>query len=176
MLYWVNMTAVLSKPDIERLIQARPPLVEGYLDLNLQLQPNGIDVTVRDIAVPGSAGTIAIENVHRRLPNLSGLEFDSQGYIDLSPGPYLITLNEIVNLPTNVMALARPRSSLLRCGVTIETAVWDAGYSGRSQALLVVHNESGFRLQKDSRVLQLVFFRLTGKTEAYHGKYQGENI
>jgi dUTP pyrophosphatase len=74
------------------------------------------------------------------------------------------------------MALARPRSSLLRCGVTIETAVWDAGYSGRSQALLVVHNPSGFHLQKNARVLQLVFFRLTGETEGYQGKYQRENI
>ncbi len=170
------MTAVFSKSDIQEMIRARPPLIEGYLDLNLQLQPNGIDVTVRDIAVPDIAGTIAVDNADRRLSNLSGRDFDSQGYIDLAPGPYLITLNEIVNLPTNVMALARPRSSLLRCGVTIETAVWDAGYCGRSQALLMVQNHSGFRLQKNARVLQLVFFRLTGKTEAYQGKYQGENI
>jgi len=170
------MTAVLSKSDIRELLHTHPPLVEGYLDLNSQLQPNGIDVTVRDIAVPGTAGAITVENADRRLSNLSGLDFDSKGYLDLSPGSYLITLNEIVNLPTNVMALARPRSSLLRCGVTIETAVWDAGYSGRSQALLVVHNPSGFRLQKNARVLQLVFFHLTGETEAYHGKYQGENI
>ena len=176
MLYWINMTAVLSKPEIQELIKARPPLVEGYLDISSQLQPNGIDVTIRDIAVPDSAGTIAIDNTNRRLSNLSSREFNAQGYIDLSPGSYLITLNEIVNLPTNVMALARPRSSLLRCGVTIETAVWDAGYSGRSQALLVVHNPSGFRLQQNARVLQLVFFYLTGETEAYHGKYQRENI
>ena len=176
MLYWVNMSAVLSKPDIQEMIKAQPPLVEGYLDLNVQLQPNGIDVTIRDIAIPDSPGTIAVDNANRKLSTLNNLEFNSQGYTDLVPGPYLITLNEIVNLPTNVMALARPRSSLLRCGVTIETAVWDAGYSGRSQALLVVHNPSGFRLQKNARVLQLVFLRLTGETEAYHGKYQRENI
>ncbi|HLB27762.1 MAG TPA: deoxyuridine 5'-triphosphate nucleotidohydrolase, partial [Dehalococcoidales bacterium] len=72
--------------------------------------------------------------------------------------------------------LGRPRSSLLRCGVTVNTAVWDAGYSGRSQSLLVVYNPLGFRLQKDARVVQLVFFRLTGETEGYKGAYQGENI
>ena len=74
------------------------------------------------------------------------------------------------------MALGRPRSSLLRCGVTVNTAVWDAGYSGRSQSLLVVYNPLGFRLQKDARVVQLVFFRLTGETKGYQGKYQGENL
>jgi len=176
MLYLVNMTAVLSKSDIETLIKAHPPLVEGCLDLASQLQPNGIDVTIREVFSLHSSGTIAIENTNRQLSSLSSLEFSSQGYIDLASGSYLITLNEIVNLPTNVMALARPRSSLLRCGVTIETAVWDAGYSGRSQSLLVVHNPAGFRLQKNARVLQLVFFRLTSDTEAYQGKYQRENI
>jgi dUTP pyrophosphatase len=167
---------VLSKTDIQRLIRAVPPLVENYLDLESQLQPNGIDVTVRDIARLQSSGTIAVDNANRQLSSLTPLEFDRQGYVDLTSGPYLITLNEIVNLPNNVMALSRPRSSLLRCGVTIETAVWDAGYSGRSQSLLVVHNSSGFRLQRNSRVLQLIFFFLTGETEGYKGKYQRENI
>ncbi len=88
----------------------------------------------------------------------------------------MITYNEIVHLPKNIMALARPRSSLLRCGVTVGTAVWDAGYSGRSQSLLVVYNPKGFHLQKDARVLQLIFFPLTQETEGYHGVYQGENI
>jgi hypothetical protein len=73
------------------------------------------------------------------------------------------------------MALARPRSSLLRCGVTIGTAVWDAGYSGRSRSLLVVHNARGFRLQQGARVAQLVFFGLTGET-GLSRVYQGENL
>jgi dUTP pyrophosphatase len=74
------------------------------------------------------------------------------------------------------MALARPRSSLLRCGVNIGTAVWDAGYSGRSQSLMQVLNAKGFRLQKNARVAQLVFMTLTAETEGYSGKYQNENI
>jgi len=74
------------------------------------------------------------------------------------------------------MALARPRSSLLRCGVTVNTAVWDAGYSGRSQSLMVVYNPQGFRVQRNARVVQLVFLRLTQETEGYRGVYQEENI
>ena len=168
--------AVLSKKDIRRLIQAVLPLVESCPDLETQLQPNGLDVTVRDIARLQSSGTIAVDNSARQLSALTPLEFDPKGFVDLTPGPYMITLNEIVNLPNNVMALGRPRSSLLRCGVTIGTAVWDAGYSGRSQSLLIVHNPSGFRMQKNSRVMQLVFFYLSGETERYNGKYQRENI
>jgi dUTP pyrophosphatase len=75
------------------------------------------------------------------------------------------------------MALGRPRSSLGRCGATIHTAVWDAGYRGRSTSLLVVSNPHGFAVERDARVMQLVFFSLARPaSEGYAGAYQGENI
>ncbi len=75
------------------------------------------------------------------------------------------------------MALAATRSSLLRCGVSIQTAVWDAGYSGRSQALMIIHNPQGFKIFQNARFIQLVFFHL-GKqvSEGYKGIFQKENI
>ena len=170
------MSAVLSRQDIDRLLKHSPPIVEGYLNLDEQLQPNGFDLTLRDIALLESSGKMAVQNSERQLPALAPLTFDGLGFIDLMPGIYSITYNEIVHLPNDVMALARPRSSLLRCGVTVGTAVWDAGYSGRSQSLLVVYNTYGFRLQKNTRVVQLVFWRLAQATEGYQGAYQHENI
>ena len=170
------MSADLSQPDIHRLLQQEPPLIEGYIDLEAQVQPNGFDLTLREVALLQTSGQIAANNNQRSVPGLAPLVFDGLGFIDLMPGAYIITYNEIVHLPNNVMALARPRSSLLRCGVTVNTAVWDAGYSGRSQSLMVVYNPQGFRLQKNARVVQLVFLQLTGETEGYHGAYQGENI
>ena len=170
------MTAVLSKQDIHRLLQQNPPLIESYIDLDSQVQPNGFDLTLREIALTQTSGRIAVSNSQRLLPELAPLMFDGLDFIDLMPGTYIITYNEIVHLPNNIMALARPRSSLLRCGVTVGTAVWDAGYSGRSQSLLVVYNLRGFRLQRNARIVQLVFFILTGETEGYAGSYQGENI
>jgi len=158
------------------LLEASPPLIEACIDLEAQLQPNGIDITVRDIAQIETQGMIAVSNAQRSVSALAPFTFDAAGFVDLTRGAYVITHNEIVHLPNNVMALARPRSSLLRCGVTVETAVWDAGYSGRSQSLMVVHNAHGFRLQKHARVAQLVFFYLTGETEGYRGAYQGENL
>ncbi len=170
------MTVVLSRQEIKRLLKQKPPLVEGYVDLEEQVQPNGIDLTLREIALIQSSGTIAVSNAQRQVSDLSPLVFDGLGYIDLVPGCYIITYNEVVHLPQNIMALGRPRSSLLRCGVTVGTAAWDAGYEGRSQSLLVVYNPLGFRLQKNARVMQLIFMRLSGKTQGYKGAYQGENI
>ena len=75
------------------------------------------------------------------------------------------------------MALARPRSSLLRSGVAIHTAVWDAGYNGRSQALINIYHPDGYDIQKNARVMQLVFMVLDAPTQQkYDGAYQNENI
>jgi dUTP pyrophosphatase len=172
----MEMAAILSKVEIRRLLKKTPPLIEGYINLEEQLQPNGVDLTLRQVALPQSSGRVTVENSQRLLPELAPLVFDGMGFIDLMPGTYIITYNEIVRLPKNLMALARPRSSLLRCGVNVGTAVWDAGYSGRSQSLMVVYNPRGFRLQKNARIIQLIFFKLGQKTEGYEGIYQGENI
>ena len=170
------MAAVLSKGDILELINRKPPLLEGWTDLEEQVQANGFDLTLREVALLQSAGRIAAANRQRLVSDLAPLMFDGLGFIDLMPGPYIITYNEIVHIPRDVTALAAPRSSLLRCGVTVGTAVWDAGYEGRSQSLLVIHNPLGFRLQRNARILQLVFFRLSEETEGYRGAYQGENM
>jgi dUTP pyrophosphatase len=169
------MATVLTRRDIQGLLNQEPPLVEGYINLEEQLQPNGIDLTLREIAMFQSPGRITAENCHRVVSSLTPLVFDGMGLIHLTPDIYSITYNEIVHLPRDIMALATPRSSLLRCGVTVNTAVWDAGYSGRSQSLLVVYNPQGFQLQQNARIIQLVFFRLTDQTQGYQGVYQGEN-
>ena len=140
------------------------------------MQPNGFDLTLREIALLQSPGKIAVSNSQRLVSDLAPLVFDGLDSIHLMPGPYIITFNEIVNLPKDIMALGKPRSSLLRCGVTLDTAVWDAGYSGRSQSLMVVYHAQGFRIQRNARVLQLVFLRLNQETDGYGGAYQGENI
>ena len=170
------MSAVLTRQEIHSLIKQEPPLIEGFINLDEQLQPNGVDLTLRDIALFQSPGKIATSNRQRLVSDLAPLVFDGLGFIYLAPGSYSITYNEIVHLPKDIMALATPRSSLLRCGVTVSTAVWDAGYSGRSQSLMVVYNPQGFRLQRNARIVQLVFLRLTGETEGYQGSYQEENL
>ena len=176
MVEYLAMGVILSKPEIYRLLQNQPPLIEGYINLEEQVQPNGFDLTVRETALLQSPGRIAVGNNQRLVSDLAPLMFNGLGFINLPPGAYIITFNEIVHLPKNIMALAKPRSSLLRCGVTVDTAVWDAGYSGRSQSLMVVYNSQGFRLQRNARGLQLIFLRLTEETEGYGGAYQGENI
>ena len=167
----------LDRNSIAELILGSPPLIESYLSLEEQLQPNGFDLSLEDVSLLTSGGNMDSKPDQRKLSDAETLEFDQDGWLRLSPGPYLISFNEVVNLPLNLMALGRPRSSLLRSGVSIHTAVWDAGYRGRSQALLVIHNNHGYDLRKDARLMQLVFFHLTQPVgQGYQGRFLGENL
>jgi dUTP pyrophosphatase len=171
------MAGVLSREQIRAGMHGEPPLMTDLVDLETQLQPNGIDLTLREVRRFGEFGVVACNNDQRVLPELEPMAFGPDGFLDLPAGPYHIVYNEVVNLPRSLMALGRPRSSLGRCGVTIHTAVWDAGYHGRSTSLLVVSNPSGFRVERNARVMQLVFFSLAKTAnEGYRGIYQGENL
>ena len=168
---------VLSGEGILELIKTTYPLVEGYLDLDVQLQPNGFDLTLGQVHQFASPGAIGAGSGPSDLSMTTALSFDTGGCLYLPEGAYLVMFNEIVNLPRHIMALGRPRSSLLRSGVALHTAVWDAGYRGRSQSLLTVHNPHGYQVAKGARLLQLVFLCLERSVgEGYRGGFQGENL
>jgi dUTP pyrophosphatase len=169
---------VLSREELlSRITSSAPPLLRNYISLEQQLQPNGVDLTLSRVERFVTGGRIAADNHGRVLPDLEEIQPDADGWYHLTPGPWHITYNEIVALPDELMALGRPRSSLARSGVAVHTAVWDAGYEGRSTSLLQVINPSSFAVQRHARVIQLVFFTLNTKTASgYTGRYQGENM
>lgn len=167
----------LDRDTIGHMIEGLTPLLEDYLCLETQLQPNGFDLTLRDVARLSTPGAVGAEDASRKLSETQPLEFGPDGWLQLEPGPFLVTFNEVINLPLDIMALGRPRSSLLRSGAGVHTAVWDAGYQGRSQALLVVYHAGGYEVQRDARLMQLVFFRMeTAVSRGYQGRFQSENI
>lgn len=170
------MKLVEGQALLDRL-SADPPLIEALVDPATQIQMNGVDFTLKEVARFGDEpGAVDFDNSERRTPETVPIEPDREGWWHLGPGPYWIVYNEVVNIPSDVFALARTRSTLLRSGAQIGTALWDSGYSGRSGSVLVVHNPAGIRLKRNARVLQLVFFGLDAPAaKTYAGQYQNEN-
>ena len=171
------ITGALDRESIGDLVLGNPPLIESYISLDEQLQPNGFDLTLREVRRMTSDGGMGAGPDQRELAETESMQFDAEGWLRLSPGPYLLTFNEVLNLPLDLTVLGFPRSSLLRSGVTLHSAVGDAGYRGRPQALMVVHNPNGYRVQRDARLWQLVFFQLARPvSQGYQGRFWGENV
>ena len=123
-------SCVLTGNEIKELI-SRNKLIENYIDLDTQITPNGFDMTVREIHKIISGGAVDFSNEKRKLSETEKLDF-VDGFVFLEKGAYKIVYNEIVNIPPNIVDLGRPRSTLLRCGANLGTAVWDRGHRGRS--------------------------------------------
>lgn len=167
------------------MILPKQHLEEANIFENLhssQYQPCGIDITLKEVYRFKSAGTIDFDNSERRISDVEPILFDADaggaesGRVSLKPGAYKVIFNEYVRIPKNVAGLCLPRSSLLRCGVSLDCAVWDPGYEGRSEALLIVRNEHGITLKKGAKIGQMVFIRLAEDASSlYSGKYKGEN-
>jgi dUTP pyrophosphatase len=173
--------AVLGHEALKSLCFCDKPLIRNAIELKTQIQQNGIDLSLKTIETFVGRGVIDFDNNKRKLPPVVGVskmydENDNLYYL-LFPGSYLVTFNEIVNIPNYLMARACPRSSLMRCGATMNTAVWDAGYEGQSQAMLTVTNDDGVIVYSDARIAQIVFETLDDEVEnGYNGIYQREGL
>ncbi len=149
----------------------------GLTRIEGQFQPAGVDLSVESVWVFEEAGSIDLDNKKRKIPKCKKLEFGPDEFVHLSPGPYKLVFNELVDVPSDCAGIARSRSSLLRMGASVQTALWDPGYKGRSEALLLVSNPSGLALHMHARVAQLSFIRLEKPSgETYEGNYQHENM
>ncbi len=168
---------LIEGKELRQRLEASPALIEGLVDVGIQVQMDGVDFTLREVArFKSEAGAIDFDNSQRKTPGTDNIPLDENGWWVLDPGLYWIVYNEVVNIPADAFAIGRTRSSVLRSGASIKTALWDSGYSGRSGSLLVVHNPAGLRLQKNARIMQLVFFGLDAPAEkTYTGQYQNEN-
>ncbi len=139
------------------------------------VQPAGIDLSLDEVRVFDSSGTLDLDQ--RDIPGGKSLETDQQGFFDLGVGAYRIRFREIVEIPSWAVGFCYPRSSLLRMGALIHCAVWDPGYKGRGEALLVVLNRHGIKVRRGARIAQIVFARLEALPQmVYKGKYLYEGL
>ena len=147
--------------------------IMDLIDEDIQKQPNGVDLTVGAIFKYLEVGQIDFDNSERRLPELSQINPDNEWYV-LQPGPYLVRYNETVSIPLGCVGILFPRSTLMREGCIIYSALWDAGYNGRGVGLLVVYNPFGIRIKRNARIGQITLVKAEKGEDTYAGVYKNE--
>jgi len=139
------------------------------------VQPAGVDLTLSSVKVLDEGGILDVN--FRKVPEGVDVLPDEEGFFNLEAGSYRIRFGEVVEIPEWALGLCLPRSSLLRMGASLHCAVWDPGYKGRGEALLVVHNPKGVRIRRGARIAQIVFARLERLPHStYRGKYLYEGL
>lgn len=167
---------MLNKAEIKQLIE-EVGLIQGYMNLEKQITPNGFDLTVEKIFSIDEAGSVDFSNNERVVPLGKEIaakkrkEEDKYGWWNLPKGVYKIKTNETVKMPNNLTALAFTRTTLLRMGALTQNGVWDAGFKGKSEFVLIVENPAGVNIKQNARIIQLVFLRVE-ETEEYNGVYK----
>ncbi|KAE9983432.1 hypothetical protein EG327_005475, partial [Venturia inaequalis] len=159
-------------------------IIQNVRSTKLQVQPCGIDLTLKRILTWKSAGQVDFDNSRRSNAATEVLPFqaDTSGsgedpsvsnFVDLTQGSYLVEFNETVDVPLDVMGQIFVRSSLFRSGALVQAGVMDSGYKGAVGCMLQVVNPHGLKLWKDARLAQMVFHQMSEPTEGYSGTYQG---
>lgn len=158
----------------------------GDLD-PVQVQPNGVDLRVEAVFEGREPGRITTDGTvigdRRELhaearddgqsgDEGDGWDTDRETYY-LTPGGYILQYEETVSIPDGHVGFVLPRSSLMRNSCMLNTAVWDAGYTGRGEGLLQVHRD--IELERGARVAQLVMAE-ADHAGLYDGSYQGERM
>ena len=167
---------MLNREQIKNLIKGKK-LIENFIDLDIQLTPNGFDLTVEKIFGFNGAGALDFSNSERVVPQAKEIKpkksaKDKYGWWILRTGAYKIRTNEKINLPKNLIAIAFPRSSLLRMGGIVQAGVWDAGFEGKSEFVLTVVNPRGIRIKQNARIAQIIFLKISETRHGYNGIYK----
>ncbi len=148
-----------------------PPQHLAYLGYSPNsLDCAGLKLTLCEVLTPAGPGEVLLggKNVpdYEKIPPADGRIYR------LVEGAYIVRYCEYVKIPEDSMAIALPRSTLIRSGATLFSAVWDPGYEGRGFGLLLVLNKYGISLEAGAQIAQLVYIKLAEKTLLpYRGTY-----
>lgn len=163
------------------MINGYEVLKEKYPDFDEeQRTPNGIDLRLGKVYTLDNQkeqyGLYKDEKVIPEYNEITPIKDDKGRLVweFLSYKPYILEIDKPIKIDSDCAQLYTSRSTLLRCGTSLHTAVGDAGFYGKLSFLFVNFNIPLFVMEKGVRFAQLIDHPLYGATIVYDGDYQEE--
>ncbi len=162
---------ILANDELKRLISEGRLSVKPYLPE--VVRENGLD-----LRIGGEYAIYAYEGVVVKPCELE----DAKPYfrvvkseeVVIPPRNFvLLTTEEYVKFPRDVMGFANLRSTLARYGLVIPPTIVDAGFEGNITIEVVNQSPNTIVLKRGMRFLHLVLAKTAGVAE-YRGVYQGQ--
>ncbi len=159
---------VIHRPLIENIGDEQLEGIEGTtVDLRLGAiyRPRGVARLMRDVRI-----TPEVEKV-------MDIESDPDGVYSVKGGEYLLLQTiEKVNLPFDLFAYIRPRTTLIRSGIPLETAFISPNYQGKLTVGMKHQAKERVDIQMGFRILCIAFFPIDGIAVPYRGVWQGDRV
>lgn len=168
------MTTVLDGASIidKHLVTIPDQVGRGEAYADAQVQPNGVDLRVKSIShVTGKAFVPTEGKADFGMVNWEELPTNDGWYELEKSAQYVVNFQEEISVSDGFCAIIVPRSSLLRAGAFITSALWDTGFQGQLGGVIRPLND--IAIQRGARLAQVLFLRAEFNGKRYEGRYQG---
>jgi deoxycytidine triphosphate deaminase len=157
----------------------KKPLIENIGGDQIdQIEGTTVDLRLGAIYRPvGSARLMRESRVTPRIEKIMDIEDSPDGIYLISGGDYLLFQTiEQVNLPQDLFGYIRPRTTLIRSGIPLETAFISPNYQGRLTVGMKHQGGNEVEIQMGFRILCIAFYPIDGEAVPYRGVWQGDRV
>lgn len=176
-LQMIRMGVEVEDPTTKQMVTK--PLIEGLESSQIE----GIEGTTVDLrlgAIYAPIGKARLMRDSRVTPEIIKI-LDIAEYPDktlvIQPDAYLLFQTiETVNMPKGLFAYIRPRTSLIRSGIPLETAFISPNYQGNLTVGMKHMGSQEVEIQLGFRILCIAFFPIDGEAVPYRGVWQGTRV
>ena len=154
-------------------------LVENLCDRELNNPEGaGFDLRLGEVYKLTSKGFLGVEERKTcDVELVNRYDHNQKSNITLKPGDfYTVKTIEKVNLPPDLVAILKPRSTLQRMGISLRTSQVNPGYSGELIFGIKNFGNQEVEIEMGSRIVHIMFVKVHGRTNLYRGQWQGGRV
>jgi dUTP pyrophosphatase len=167
---------ILGHSELKKLIKSHK-LITGLSERDTK-NPEGCVFDLQMEKIFKLKGRAFIGINERETPDLEEVAVYNPKKISsfvFKPGKYYLTKSvEEVNLPDNIAAVFKPRSTTFRSGLMVRTGIANPGYHGPLYFGVYNIGNVPVEIELGARYVQVYFHEVKGKpVHAYRGQWQG---
>ena len=169
---------ILGPKELLKLVK-KIKLVENLSDRELT-NPEGAGFDLRLGEVYKISGKAFLGETHRKTADIKlvqKFELGKQNKIKIKPGDFfLVKTIESLNLPQNLTANFKPRTTTFRSGLFLRSGNVAPGYSGPVTFALKNEGPITVELEMGARIVHVQFEEVKGGGSLYRGQWQGGRV
>ncbi|UZE93226.1 MAG: hypothetical protein IB617_00010 [Candidatus Nealsonbacteria bacterium] len=151
-------------------------LIQGLDEKDINIEGCGIDLRIGEVYEMGEGKGFIFRDT-RKTPLyklIAKFKEKENKKLKLKPGKFYIAKTvEIINTPKNLYGIFIPRGTFFANGILVLGFRVDPGYKGNFRFHLINLAGSDFEIEMGSRIANMIFLEVSGKTTSYKGQWQG---